>query len=128
MDHIREPRRRRIGFKGRTLKHPDIVELVGYAKSLGFCSVSMSTNGFLLPASFDRPGRGGSRPVANFSRPDDADCKHGKVDAVNPAQARLVQDSKIRLNVSGVLFKETLDEMGQVIDTCLDRASRSMRG
>ena len=25
------------------------------------------------------------------------------------------------MNVSGVLFKETLDEMGQVIDTCLDR-------
>ena len=31
------------------------------------------------------------------------------------------KDSKIKLNVSGVLFKETLDEMGQVIDTCLDR-------
>ena len=31
------------------------------------------------------------------------------------------QNSKISLNVSGVLFKETIDEMGQVIDTCLDR-------
>ena len=30
------------------------------------------------------------------------------------------KDSKIKLKVSGVLFKETLDEMGQVIDTCLD--------
>jgi MoaA/NifB/PqqE/SkfB family radical SAM enzyme len=30
------------------------------------------------------------------------------------------KDSKIKLNVSGVLFKETLDEMGQVVDTCLD--------
>src|SRR2546421_12325688 len=30
------------------------------------------------------------------------------------------KDSKVKLNVSGVLFKETLDEMGQVIDTCLD--------
>jgi MoaA/NifB/PqqE/SkfB family radical SAM enzyme len=31
------------------------------------------------------------------------------------------KDSRIKLHVSGVLFKETLDEMGQVIDTCLDR-------
>jgi len=31
------------------------------------------------------------------------------------------KESKVRLHVSGVLFKETLDEMGQVIDTCLDR-------
>jgi MoaA/NifB/PqqE/SkfB family radical SAM enzyme len=30
------------------------------------------------------------------------------------------KDSKVRLNVSGVLFKDTLDEMAQVIDTCLD--------
>jgi hypothetical protein len=30
------------------------------------------------------------------------------------------KDSKIKPQVSGVLFKETLDEMGQVIDTCLD--------
>src|SRR5437016_9065650 len=30
------------------------------------------------------------------------------------------KDSKVKLNVSGVLFKETLDQMGQVIDTCLD--------
>src|SRR5438093_550263 len=29
-------------------------------------------------------------------------------------------NSKVRLNVSGVLFKDTLDEMAQVIDTCLD--------
>jgi MoaA/NifB/PqqE/SkfB family radical SAM enzyme len=31
------------------------------------------------------------------------------------------KDSKIKLQVSGVLFSETLEEMGQVIDTCLDR-------
>src|SRR5437763_17100477 len=28
------------------------------------------------------------------------------------------KESKIKLNVSGVLFKETRDEMGQVVDTC----------
>ncbi len=34
------------------------------------------------------------------------------------------KDSKVRVQVSGVLFKETLDEMGQVIDTCLDLGIR----
>jgi MoaA/NifB/PqqE/SkfB family radical SAM enzyme len=29
--------------------------------------------------------------------------------------------SPIKLNVSGVLFRESLGEMGQVVDTCLDR-------
>ena len=44
-----------------------------------------------------------------------------KVDEVDRAQARLVQRFEDQAEVSGVLFKETLDEMGQVIDTCLDR-------
>ena len=56
MDHIRALGVARIGFQGgEPLKHPDIVELVGYAKSLGFCSVSMSTNGFLLNRELSRP-------------------------------------------------------------------------
>src|SRR4029453_7826946 len=33
------------------------------------------------------------------------------------------KDSKIKPQVSGVLFKERLDEMGQGIDTCLDLGS-----
>ena len=38
MDHIRALGVVRIGFQGgEPLKHPDIVELVRYAKSLGFC-------------------------------------------------------------------------------------------
>ena len=49
MDHIRKLGVVRIGFQGgEPLKHPEIVELVRYAKSIGFCQVSMSTNGFLL--------------------------------------------------------------------------------
>ena len=75
MDHIRELGVVRIGFQGgEPLKHPDIVELVRYAKSLGFCRVSMSTNGFLLNRELlGRFGRSGSRSAANFSRPHDAD-------------------------------------------------------
>ena len=49
MDHIRKLGVARLGLQGgEPLKHPDIVEVVRYAKALGFGNVSMSTNGFML--------------------------------------------------------------------------------
>ena len=49
MDHMRKLGVMRLGLQGgEPLKHPDIVEVVRYAKSIGFRKVSMSTNGFLL--------------------------------------------------------------------------------
>ena len=49
LDKIRELGCLRIGFQGgEPLMHPDVVELVRYAKELGFLKVSMSTNAFLL--------------------------------------------------------------------------------
>jgi len=122
MDHIRALGVVRIGFQGgEPLKHPDIAELVRYAKSIGFGQVSMSTNGFLLtPELLDALEKAG------------LDKLQISVDRMTPiASTRKAmksvlhklgwfKNSKIRLQVSGVLFKETLDEMGQVIDTCLD--------
>ena len=93
MDHIRELGVVRIGFQGgEPLKHPDIVELVRYAKSLGFCQCE-HVDQWVSPESraSRRFGKSGARPAANFSRPDDADCEHAKVDEVDRAQARLVQ-------------------------------------
>jgi MoaA/NifB/PqqE/SkfB family radical SAM enzyme len=123
MDHIRALGVARIGFQGgEPLKHPDIAELVGYAKSIGFCKVSMSTNGFLL-----------TRELLDDLERAGLDKLQISVDRMTPiASTRKsmksilhkldwFKDSNVRLQVSGVLFKETLDEMGQVIDTCLDR-------
>src|SRR4026207_1445629 len=122
MDHIRKLGVMRLGLQGgEPLKHPDIVEVVRYAKSLGFRKVSMSTNGFLLNRQLlaDLEGAG-------------LDDLQISVDRMTPiastrkAMKSIVhkldwfRDSNVKLNVSGVLFKETLDEMGQVIDTCLD--------
>src|SRR5437016_12703282 len=43
MDHIRKLGVTRLGLQGgEPLKHPDIVGIVRYAKSIGFCQVSMS--------------------------------------------------------------------------------------
>ena len=123
MKHIRDLGVARIGFQGgEPLKHPDIVELVRYAKSIGLSPVSMSTNGFLL-----------SRQLLTELEKAGLDKLQISVDRMTPiASTRKsmksilpkldwFQDSKIKLQVSGVLFNETLDEIGQVIDTCLDR-------
>ena len=123
MDHIRALGVARIGFQGgEPLKHPDIVELVGYAKSLGFCSVSMSTNGFLLTRELltDLEGAGLDQLQISVDRMTPIASTRKSMQSILH-KLDWFKDSKIRLNVSGVLFKETLDEMGQVIDTCLDR-------
>ncbi len=122
MDHIRKLGVARLGFQGgEPLKHPDIVELVRYAKALGFYKLSMSTNGFLL-----------TRELLADLETAGLDSLHISVDRMTPIVSTRksmksilhkldwFKDSKIKLNVSGVLFKETLDEMGQVVDTCLD--------
>jgi MoaA/NifB/PqqE/SkfB family radical SAM enzyme len=94
---------------------------VRYAKSIGFCQVSISTNGFLL-----------NRQLLADLQEAGLDDMQISVDRMTPiastrkAMKSIVhkldwfKDSKVRLNVSGVLFKDTLDEMAQVIDTCLD--------
>ena len=122
MDHIRKLGVARVGFQGgEPLKHPHIVELVRHAKSLGFGAVSMSTNGFLL-----------NRQLLADLEEAGLDQLQISVDRMTPiASTRKsmksilhkldwFKDSRIKLNVSGVLFQETLDEMGRVIDTCLD--------
>ena len=122
MEHIRRLGVIRLGMQGgEPLKHPDIVELVRYAKSLGFLKVSMSTNGFLL-----------NRQLLADLETAGLDSMHISVDRMTPiASTRKsmksivhkldwFKGSRIKLNVSGVLFKETLEEMGQVVDTCLD--------
>jgi MoaA/NifB/PqqE/SkfB family radical SAM enzyme len=126
MDHIRKLGVVRVGFQGgEPLRHPEIVELVRYAKSIGFYNVSMSTNGFLL-----------TRQLLADLEAAGLDSLQISVDRMTPiASTRKsmksilhkldwFKNSKIKLNVSGVLFKETLDEMGQVVDTCLDLGIR----
>ncbi|MEO6971216.1 MAG: radical SAM protein [Chthoniobacterales bacterium] len=123
MTKIRDLGVARLGFQGgEPLKHPDIVELVRIAKSLGFYPLSMSTNGFLL-----------TRELLADLETAGLDSIHISVDRMTPIESTRksmksilskldwFKDSKIKLNISAVLFKETLDEMGQVVDTCLDR-------
>ena len=123
MDHIRALGVARIGFQGgEPLMHPEIVELVRYAKSIGFNPLSMSTNGFLLTrqllAGLEEAGLDKLQISVDRMTPIASTRKSMK--SVLP-KLDWFKDSKIKLQVSGVLFQETLEEMGQVIDTCLDR-------
>jgi MoaA/NifB/PqqE/SkfB family radical SAM enzyme len=122
MGHIRKLGVMRLGLQGgEPLKHPDIVEIVRYAKSMGFCKVSMSTNGFLLSCELlaDLEGAGLDELQISVDRMTPIPSTRKSMKSI-VHKLNWFKDSKVKLNVSGVLFKETLDEMGQVIDTCLD--------
>jgi MoaA/NifB/PqqE/SkfB family radical SAM enzyme len=81
----------------------------------------MSTNGFLLNRQLlaDLEGAGLDELQISVDRMT-------PIASTRKAMKSIVhkldwfKDSKIKPQVSGVLFKETLDEMGQVLDTCLD--------
>jgi MoaA/NifB/PqqE/SkfB family radical SAM enzyme len=123
MDHIRGLGVVRIGFQGgEPLKHPEIAALVRYAKSIGFYAVSMSTNGFLLTPELlaDLEEAGLDKLQISVDRMTPIASTRKSMKSILH-KLDWFKESKIELQVSGVLFKETLDEMGQVIDTCLDR-------
>jgi MoaA/NifB/PqqE/SkfB family radical SAM enzyme len=122
MDHIRKLGVMRLGLQGgEPLKHPDIAEVVRYAKSLGFRKVSMSSNGFLLSRQLlaDLEGAGLDELQISVDRMTPIASTRKAMKSVLH-KLDWFKNSKVGLHVSGVLFKETLDEMGQVIDTCLD--------
>ena len=123
MDHIHALGVARIGFQGgEPLKHPAIAELVRYAKSIGFSPVSMSTNGFLLTPELltDLEKAGLDKLQISVDRMTPIASTRKSMKSILH-KLDWFKDSKIKLQVSGVLFTETLDEMGEVIDTCLDR-------
>src|SRR5207247_10677538 len=86
---------------------PDTVEVVRYAKSLGFRKVSMSTNGCLLNrqllADLEGAGLDGLQISVDRMTPIASTRK-----AMKSILHKLdwFKDSKIKLQVSGVLFKE----------------------
>ncbi|HKU44301.1 MAG TPA: radical SAM protein [Polyangiales bacterium] len=107
---------------GEPLLHPDIAAVVRTARELGFYKVSMSTNGLLL-----------SRELLAQLEAAGLDQLQMSVDRVTPVESTRkslksvahklpwFKGSRIELYVGGVLFSDTLDEMAQLIDSCLDQ-------
>lgn len=120
---IRELGVLRLGLQGgEPLMHPDIATVVRAAKELGFVKVSLATNGFLL-----------TRPLLAELEEAGLDSMHVSVDRFTPVPSTRkslktvlhklawFETSRVRLSVSGVLFRESLEEMARLVDTCLDR-------
>lgn len=114
----------RISFQGgEPLLHPDVVHLVRYAKQVGFYWVGMTTNGLLL-----------TRELAQALEDAGLDSLQISVDRMTPTAstkkslksvARKLDwfaESPLRFSVAAVLFEDTLTEVYQVIQHCLDRS------
>ena len=91
--------------------HPDVVELVRYAKELGFYVVGMSTNGYPL-----------TRDMLERLEAAGLDTLQISVDRMNPVQSTKkcfeavahkldwCRGSRVGVSVNGVLCQETLDQ------------------
>lgn len=124
LDKIRSLGVLRLGIQGgEPLMHPDLVEIIRYAKEdAGFLHLSMATNGFLLTRETVR-----ALDVAGL------DKLQFSVDRMTPIEStrkslKSVADklewfngTRIRLQVAGVLFEDTVGEMEEVLDYALER-------
>lgn len=107
----------RIGLQGgEPLLHPDIVEIVRYCKASDL-KTSMATNGFKL-----------NLKLIQGLEEAGLDSLHVSVDRMTPIPStrkslktiipkiELLKKSKLKFNITGVLFDESLEEAKQVLD------------
>ncbi len=106
---------------GEPLLYPHIVEVVRHCKELGF-TVSLSTNGFLLTPEL-------SRDLGDVG----LDTLQISVDRMNPVASTrkslktiipkldCLKDSPFNVQVSGVLFEDTLPECGEVLSFAMSK-------
>jgi MoaA/NifB/PqqE/SkfB family radical SAM enzyme len=107
----------RIGLQGgEPLLHPDIVEIVRYCRTLEL-STSMSTNGFLLTPTLikDLENAGLDSLQISVDRMTPIPSTRKSLKTIIP-KLELLKNSKLRFNIAGVLFKETLMEAKEVLD------------
>src|SRR5436309_13485649 len=98
----------RLGLQGgEPLKHPDIVVVVRYAKSIGFCKVSMSTNGILLNRQLlaDLEGSGLDEMQISVDRMTPIASTRKAMKSIVHKQ-KWCRKQKVKLNVSVVFFIE----------------------
>ena len=106
---------------GEPLMHPDIVELVRRARSLGL-AVSLTTNGFLLSkelvADLDRAGLEVMQISVDRMTPSAITRKSFKT--ILP-KLELFRGSNINVHITGVLCGDTMAESRAVLETGLAR-------
>ncbi len=107
----------RIGLQGgEPLLHPDIVEIIQYCKALDL-NTSMSTNGFMLTPTLiqDLENAGLDSLQISIDRMTPIPSTRKSLKTIIP-KLELLKNSKLRFSISGVLFKETLNEAKKVLD------------
>ncbi len=117
IDKIKSLGTMRIGIQGgEPLKHPDIVEIVRYIKSLKL-GCSMSSNAFLM-----------TKEVLKGLEDARLDSIHVSIDSINPLPSskksiklvadklEMIRKSKIPLHLTSVLFNESLSELPEVFE------------
>jgi len=107
----------RIGLQGgEPLLHPHIVEIVRFCKRLGL-RTSMSTNGFKLTQTliedFEEAGLDSLQISVDRMTPIPSTRK--SIKTVIPKIA-LLKNSKLKFNITGVLFNESLNEAKEVLE------------
>ncbi|NOZ10868.1 MAG: radical SAM protein [Gammaproteobacteria bacterium] len=127
LDKIRSLGVTRLGLQGgEPLLHPNIVAVVHHAKNiLGFSKVGLTTNAFRL-----------TQPMLQALGEAGLDSMQISVDRMTPIPSTRKSlksvahkidwfaDSPIRVQVSGVLSHETVEEAYQVMDTVLAKGER----
>ena len=105
---------------GEPLLYPQLPEVIRYAKDLGF-DVSASTNGYLLSATVVREleDAGLDKMQVSVDRMTPTESTRKALKTIGPKLGHL-RDSKIKTQMSGVLFDDTLGECHEVLDTALD--------
>ena len=106
---------------GEPLLHPDIVEIVRYARELGFAT-SLTTNGFLLNqslvAALEEAGLQVMQISVDRMTPSPVTKKSFK--SILP-KLEYLRNSSIRLHLTGVICDDTLSESKEVLRTGLER-------
>jgi MoaA/NifB/PqqE/SkfB family radical SAM enzyme len=107
----------RIGLQGgEPLLHPDIVEIIQYCKALDL-NTSMATNGFMLTPTLiqDLENAGLDSLHISIDRMTPIPSTRKSLKTIIP-KLELLKNSKLQFSISGVLFKETLNEAKKVLD------------
>ena len=107
----------RIGLQGgEPLLHPNIVEIVRFCKGLGL-RTSMSTNGFKLTQTliedFEEAGLDSLQISVDRMTPIPSTRK--SIKTIIP-KIELLKNSKLKFNITGVLFGESLKEAKDVLE------------
>ncbi len=117
LQHVRDLGVIRVAFVGgEPLLHPDIVQMVAYARELGLAT-SLTTNGFPLTAKLIDELAAAGLEVMQISvdRMTPTATTRKSVKSV-ARRIEMVARSSIKLHITGVLCADTIDESLQVVE------------